>query len=74
MQKHSHVKRDFGLRSIKAIINIAQILKRQVSGLQNSDLPDFINEKLMGKIPWRDQRLIGDVMMELCSDQASSKP
>ena len=54
MQKHSHIKRDFGLRAIKAIINIAEVLKRQCHNLQISEMPDIINEHLMSKINWKD--------------------
>lgn len=42
MQKHSHVKNDFGLRAIRSIVRISEILKRQCQNLKISEMPDMI--------------------------------
>jgi hypothetical protein len=67
MSRHSHVRQDFGLRAIRAIIHIAECLKRQAQNLQNSEMPDMIHEHVMAKLAWKDTKMINDVIAELNS-------
>ena len=57
------------MRAIRAIVGIAEILKRQVQGLMNSDLPDIINGHTMTVVAWKDQKLINDVIAELNAEE-----
>jgi translation elongation factor EF-1beta len=47
MRRHSHVEKDFGLRAIRAIIQIADSLRRQCKNLMNCEMPDIIPELTM---------------------------
>ena len=62
MQQASVVKFDFGLRSVKAIIAIAENLKQQSQNIWESELPDIINDDAMEIVPYKPNQLISDVV------------
>jgi hypothetical protein len=58
MQKTQIVKKDFGLRAIRGIVEIAEILRRQSQNLLVSEVPDIINERVLSKVNYKDHALI----------------
>jgi hypothetical protein len=53
---------DFGLRSIKSIIKIAESYLKQCKGLQYNEVPDFITEIQMKDVPWQSNAIIKDLI------------
>ena len=50
----SNITQEFGLREIKAIVAIAERLKLQYLGIAESELPYFLDEKSLARLPLRD--------------------
>lgn len=56
------IAHDFGLRSIKAIVGIAENLKLQAQNILDSDLTEIIDDYSMDQIPYKGSQIINDVM------------
>lgn len=75
VRTQSSVSMDFGLRAIRAIVNIAECYMRQCQNLQYSEIPDIINKSAMGQINWNGTDVIKDVIAELTiNDNESFSP
>ena len=53
IMKNSNNSYDFGLRSIKAIIAIAERLKLQATNLEESEIRDVIDDETLNRVPYK---------------------
>mmetsp|Transcript_42572 Transcript_42572/g.65295 ORF Transcript_42572/g.65295 Transcript_42572/m.65295 type:complete len:341 (+) Transcript_42572:2001-3023(+) len=58
------IAHDFGLRSIKAIISIAEKLKLQAENIQDSDLTDYIDDITLNSVNYKADQIIDEVAQE----------
>ena len=56
------VAHDFGLRSIKAIVAMAETLKLQAQNLVDSDLPEIIDDYTLNQVPYKADPVIKEIM------------
>jgi len=53
MMKSQGITHDFGLRSIKSIVNIAETIKLQAQNIIESGLTEIIDDKSINRIPYK---------------------
>mmetsp|Transcript_42648 Transcript_42648/g.65415 ORF Transcript_42648/g.65415 Transcript_42648/m.65415 type:complete len:82 (-) Transcript_42648:599-844(-) len=68
MMKQQGITHDFGLRSIKSIVSIAETLKLQAQNIIESGLTEIIDDKTLGRVPYKTDQVIKDVMNETQTD------
>ena len=56
------IAHDFGLRSIKAIVNIAENLKLEAQNIKDSGLTEVIDDYSIEQVPYKSSQVIQDVM------------
>jgi len=64
MMRKSGISHDFGLRSIKSIVSIAEQLKLQAQNIIESDLVEIIDDYSMTKIPVKTDQIIKDLLQK----------
>ena len=60
--KKTEIAHDFGLRSIKAIVGIAETLKLQAQNIVDSDLAEIIDDFSLGQVAYKTDQVIKEVM------------
>ena len=60
--KKTDISHDFGLRSIKAIVGIAETLKLNAQNISKSDLSDIIDDESLSLVPYTSDQIIKEVM------------
>ena len=60
--KKTEIAHDFGLRSIKAIIGIAENLKLQAQNIVDSDLAEIIDDFSLSQVAYKTDQVIKEVM------------
>lgn len=60
----SEVAHDFGLRSIKAIVSIAESLKLNAQGITDCPLTEMIDDMTLESVPYKSDVLMKEVMNE----------
>lgn len=58
------IAHDFGLRSIKSIIQIAESLKLQALNLIDSELPEIIDDYSLSQVAYQADPVIKEIMNE----------
>lgn len=61
MQK-SEIAHDFGLRSIKAIIGIAETLKLHAQDIKESELTEIIDDYTLEVVGYKSEQIIREIM------------
>lgn len=56
------IAHDFGLRSIKAIVGIAENLKLHAQNIADSDLTEVIDDYTLSEVPYKTDQVIKEVM------------
>lgn len=62
MMKRPGISHDFGLRSIKSIVAIAETLKLQIYNIIDSELAEIIDENTLLGVPFKSDQIIKDIM------------
>jgi len=62
LQKTDNICHDFGLRSIKAIVGIAETLKLQAQGILDCEMTEIIDDESMTRVPYKTEQIVRDVM------------
>jgi hypothetical protein len=62
IMKNTEIAHDFGLRSIKAIVSIAENLKLQAQNIVDSDLAEIIDDDSLSQVAYKADQVVKEIM------------
>lgn len=62
IMQNTEIAHDFGLRSIKAIVGIAENLKLQAQNIVDSELAEVIDDRSLSQAPYKADQVLKEVM------------
>ena len=62
VMQRTEIAHDFGLRSIKAIVNIAEHLKLQAYNIVDCELSEIIDDESLNKVEYKPDQVVREVM------------
>lgn len=62
IMKNTEIAHDFGLRSIKAIVSIAENLKLQAQNIVDSELAEIIDDDSLSQVAYKADQVVKEIM------------